>query len=485
MIFETLGRPLANGSRAREFSFVSEQLRAALLELVDIPRQTDLHRRLARWSQQDRTRDGIGNLSRAARHFEQAGESEDAARCWYQAGATARRRGAHGIALRHFRRAMVLQNSLPRSPARDTQLAKVFTALGRESVVLGGFEAPKARRCYQQALEMARRVPPSQDMAQVLWRLWVFRLNRGRLETASEIADRLLHLAKTLNDPRLLVQAHHARWGTSFMLGDFSNVLEHTRSCMAVCGSGLNGSATLTNGCTLHDAHLSDHNVAICAGFFGAWADAIGGRPEAAIKNLDAVVAHGRDICHPFTLALALVMSAGALAAINNAALSRLRAGECRSIAQKYGFTGLVAWAAIYEGWALVELGETEDGMTLLRDGMAVVRKSGMALFRPFQLGLAAAAQMQCGQFEEASRSLAEALTVSERSGQRFALPEVHRLRGELGLITARNRESSKRALEDLESAVRVARAMGASLWEERATAALEERSHAATLAGL
>lgn len=161
------------------------------------------------------------------------------------------------------------------------------------------------------------------------------------------------------------------------------------------------------------------------------------------------------------------------MAASGNAGVARLRAAECRSIAQKYGFEALVAWAAIYEGWALVELGDVEEGLALLHAGVSAAGDFGMRILRPFHLGLAAAAKMRCEALDEAARSLVEAFAVAARSGHRFGLPELHRLRGELELRTGGDGDSRRRAVEDLRTAAEMAGATGAFLWEERARTAL------------
>lgn len=466
-------RILTDGSRTNGFSFVHEEYQAAVYKRLDGPRLADMHRRVGHWLETSRATQNGQITLRLARHFEQAGDLDDAVRHWYEAGAIARRRGAHGIALKNFRRAKRLLDGLARTPDRDLQAARICTALGRELVYTEGLGSSEAIGLYGQALDVSASIPANRALSQVLWRLWVFHLNRGPMDTARGIADRLIGLARNLDDSVLLVQAYHAQWGTSFMLGDLPAVLEHARAAIAVCGSGVDGSLTLTTGCTLHDAHLSDHNVAVCAGFFSAWVNAVTGRQESAARRMDEVISHARDINHPFTLALTLVFTAGALATCGNAGLSRLRAAEGRSIANRHGFTALSAWADIYEGWALVELGDTGEGMKMLRSGLMAVGQFGMMLLRPFHLVLAAEAQMRCKLFDDATNSIAEAFAVSERSGHRLALPEMHRLRGEITLRVAKDPESRRRAIRDLETAAEMADATSAHLWARRAKAAL------------
>lgn len=463
-----------DGTETSVFTFRNALDAAAILEQAPAPRQAEMHRRIARRLLDGWAAHPAHMVSRLAWHFEQAGELEQAVEFRYRTGALARRRGSHAVALKNFRRARVLLDSLPASGDRDLQTAKLCSAIGRELTSTQGLDSAEANRLYSQALELSRNLPASADLCNIVWRLWVFYLNRGPVRTTVELAHRLLALGRHLDNPALLLQAYHAYWGTALMLGELPVVLEQTRLGMAVCGAGTNGSLTLTTGCTLHDAHLSDHHAGICAGFFSAWAEGMSGHKKVAVRSLDAAISHARDIEHPFTLAIALTMAAGAMAACGDVGLARLRAREARCIAQQRGFAGVQAWASIYEGWSGVELGETVAGMDLLREGLSSAGRMGMTLFRPFHLTLAAAAQMQCGQLEDAARSLEEAFAIAERVGDRLALAEMYRLRGELAQQTAGGERTSRQVERDLFRARDIARSQGAVLWEKRAVASLE-----------
>lgn len=463
-----------DGTDTSVFTFCSPLDRAAVLEQVPSPGQVGMHRKMGRRLLDGWAANPSHVVSRLAWHFEQAGELEQAVEFRYRTGALARRRGSHAVALKNFRRARVLLESLPPSGDCDLQSAKLCTAIGRELTLTQGLASAEANRLYSQGLELSRNLPASADLCNIVWRLWVFYLNRGPLRTTVELARRLLALGRHFDDPALLLQAYHAQWGTALMLGELPAVLEQTRLGMAVCGAGINGSLVLTTGCTLHDAHLSDHHAGICAGFFSAWAEGMSGHERVAVRTLDAAISHARDIEHPFTLAIALTMAAGALAACGNVGLTQLRAREARCVAQQRGFAAVQAWASIYEGWAGVELGDSVAGMGLLRDGLSSAGRFGMTLFRPFHLMLAAAAEMQCGLLEDAARSLEEAFAIAERVGDRLALAEMYRLRGDLGRQIAGDERARRRGEQDLNTAVDIARSQGAVLWEKRAAASLE-----------
>jgi hypothetical protein len=206
---------------------------------------------------------------------------------------------------------------------------------------------------------------------------------------------------------------------------------------------------------------------------FGAWVEAVSGNKDTAVRSLDAAVAHSRDVGHPFTLASTLMFSAAVMAAAGDAGVARSRAVEARKVAQRFGFTVPEAWASIYEGWAKAVFGDGPEGLELIEAGLAATAAVGLTLFRPFQLSLAASANTAIGRYEAASACLDEAFSVVARTGDRLAIAELHRVRGELAYARGRDPDDLAEADTDLENAVRIARNQGADLWAKRASESL------------
>ena len=89
---------------------------------------------------------------------------------------------------------------------------------------------------------------------------------------------------------------------------------------------------------------------------------------------------------------------------------------------------------AILQGWALAEQGQSEEGLTQVRQGLATYEAIGAGLLQSYFLALLAAAYGKAGQAEEGLAALAEALTVVDKSGGRFYEAELYRLKGILVL---------------------------------------------------
>src|SRR4030095_3158473 len=73
-------------------------------------------------------------------------------------------------------------------------------------------------------------------------------------------------------------------------------------------------------------------------------------------------------------------------------------------------------------------------GITQMRQGLAALQAFGSEIERPCFLALLAEACGKAGQAEKGLAALAEALSMVDKSGERFYEAEVYRLKGELTL---------------------------------------------------
>jgi predicted ATPase len=95
---------------------------------------------------------------------------------------------------------------------------------------------------------------------------------------------------------------------------------------------------------------------------------------------------------------------------------------------------------AVLQGWARAEQGQSVEGITQIRQGLATHQAVEAGIFHSYFLALLAEAYGKAGQVEEGLAALAEALTVVDKSGERFYEAELYRLKGELTLQQTRER---------------------------------------------
>ena len=117
----------------------------------------------------------------------------------------------------------------------------------------------------------------------------------------------------------------------------------------------------------------------------------------------------------------------------------------------------------------MAKLGQVQEGMTKLRQGITTRQRWGARCYQTGILGSLGEVQAANGQPEEALDSFADALALVEETGERYYEAELHRLKGEL--LLARHEEGT--AETSLHNAIEVARRQSARSWELRATISL------------
>ena len=467
------GRP-TDAMGGRRYRFGSRMRRAQLLERLPVQSSRRLHRRVARSLESALGESASERSPELAARYERAYDVARAVGSYHEAAVLCRRRGARRIARTHLRRALALLAGIPGSVERNRWDALLHAAIGGDLADEKGPGNVEAGDCYARALNLVEEMQASRDSFAILWQIWVFQFQRGPVAKAHELAVRLSEIAHEIDDPALELCAHHAFWCTALLLGDVRNVLRHTQEGLALCGSGLDGEPPITFGCSVHDSGVSNHHAAVCAGFFGAWAKALAGRRQEVRRSIDATIAHARDFGHPSSLAAALVKSAGALTACGDAVNVRRYASEGAAISREHGFAVFDAWGSIYEGWAAARLGDTRRGLDMMYEGLAAFRGTGLWLFRSHQLALAADVELENKMYDAAARSLDEAFSTANGVGDRLAAAELHRLRGEHAIATARTPDDLAVGVRDLRVGFDLATATGAEHVRARAARSLE-----------
>ena len=120
-------------------------------------------------------------------------------------------------------------------------------------------------------------------------------------------------------------------------------------------------------------------------------------------------------------------------------------------------------------------LGQLEEGIAHMREGIATFQAMGSRALLPGTLGSLAVAQAKAGQPQEGLATLAEALDLVAETEEHHWEAELYRLRGELLLAQGGEDETevNLRVETCFQQAIEVARRQQARSWELRATTSL------------
>ncbi len=148
---------------------------------------------------------------------------------------------------------------------------------------------------------------------------------------------------------------------------------------------------------------------------------------------------------------------------------ARALAEEVAALSAEHGLVYWSAHARMMLGWATAMGGRRDEGIDVLRDGIARWRRTGAWLILPAWHHFTAEALAAVGRVDEALDELDRALAVADRTGERWLKAEILRLKGELLLARGKRDEGQRwldRGLQD-------ARERGMRLFELRAATSL------------
>ena len=393
---------------------------------------------------------------------------EKAIKYLHKAGEQAAQRSANTEAITHLTTALELLTTLPDTPERSRQELRLLLTLGVPLSTTRGNSSPEVGATYTRARELCQQLGETRQFFPVLFGLRLFHSVQNELLPACELAEQLLDLAQKEQDPTLLMEAYRASGNTVFHLGEFETAYAH-----------------LAQSLILYDAQHHHSQVHLYGGLepgvIGLSYTALVlwhlGYPDQALQKSGAARSLARELARPFSLATAAFFAAVLYQLCREDELTQECADVAVALATEHGFPQWLGQATVLQGWALGKQEQQAEGIRQIHQGLAANQAAKIGMFHSYYLALLAEAYGKAGQVEEGLTTLADALGVMDKSGERFYEAEVYRLRGELTLAQSRvqSRESSvqKEAGECFWKAIEVARKQQAKSLELRAVMSL------------
>ncbi|NIN69149.1 MAG: AAA family ATPase, partial [Anaerolineae bacterium] len=394
-----------------------------------------------------------------ALHFQEARTTEKAIHYLQQAGDKSLELSAYQEAIAHLTAGLDLLMSLPDSPERAEQELALQISLGMGWK--GSIPGPEGERAFTRARELCQQTGKTTQLCRAVGELSIFPYVRADHQTARELGEEALSLAQQAGDPLLVALGHWHLGYISFALGDYTTARahleqvisfyapqDHHHSLVFLRGSDAGVSALAYDACCLW-----------CLGY-----------PEQAFKRSQEALALARELDHAFSLADVLCFGGCLFNRMRRDAQAlKDDAEELTRLSEGMGFSSFFGTGICYWGEALAMLGQLQEGIKQIREGLADRHSMGARCYSSGILGALAEAQAMAGQPGEGLTTLEEALALVEETDERHWEAELYRLRAELLLMQGDDAEAER----SLHKAIEVARRQQAKSWELRATVTL------------
>ncbi len=435
------------------YSFKHALVRDAAYESLLRSRRRTLHGCIVAAVEHDFPQIATSQPELIARHSAAAGLIEKAVAYWQLAGEQTVRHAANREAADHFRNALQQNELLPESAQRDRTELAILSQLGPALMNLHGWPAQDVGEVFERAGRTARRLELSADLAPPLVGMWLFHLAKGQFDRADAITHELFGVAEHLDDPSLLLQAHHAAWPTAFLRGRLTGAAGHIRSALALYDE------------RRHERHrftFLGHDPAVCAYSIGAVVHSVRGRGRTALhyerKGIDLArrLGHAPSLAHTLWFVAEARVARGDTANAGEVVRELLALGEEQRLPQPW------ATAVMFQGWLLTRSGDPAAGLAMVRDGLSRWNALGAKSYLPRAHCLLAECLLRAHRHAEAGEAIERALDAADDTGEQWCAARIHILQAELERATG---VDETKAEATLCTALKLAQKQGARLW--------------------
>ncbi len=413
-----------DGTVSGQYGFRHAMYQEVLYQRLGSGRRSRMHYLIglceeARYGEQ--ANEGAAEL---AMHFERGQDYPRAVAYCCQAAERALHQNAAREGLAHLTNGITLLARMPESQARLRQEVLLHSTLGLPLFRTTGYTAPAVEQAYHRAQALYRQLQETPESFPACLRFWHFTLLRVDLPTAREVAERLVTIAQQAADPDLESLAAYVQGTTAYHRGEWSQVRD----------SLLRGLETYK---IHHDRATilflsEDRGVAsYCHLAIVSWGL---GYAAQAQQHIDAAL----QLAHTLerSLSVVRVWSFAASLAQLRQDWSQLQviAMTILEMAREHGWLIWRIVGSLGHGRALVGLGRATEGLEEIRQALSTYQTWGAVQMLPHFLSILLEAQLASGQVTDGLATVDEALTVADKTGERWNVAELWRLKGQLTL---------------------------------------------------
>jgi predicted ATPase len=191
------------------------------------------------------------------------------------------------------------------------------------------------------------------------------------------------------------------------------------------------------------------------------------GYPAAALADADLAVRDAREIGQAATLMFALLHALRPNIQCGEYAAAARLVDELVALADEKGALLWKAFGMLMQGWLYGLTDRASDAVRTIATGITALRATGATTWITFWFACLAKANADLGQFYDAWRCIGEAMTTVETTNERWFEAEIHRVAGEIALLSPE--PDAAKAEAYFERALAIARKQQAKSFELRA----------------
>jgi predicted ATPase/class 3 adenylate cyclase len=358
-----------------------------------------------------------------AHHFAQAQQMDRAAGYWLKAGRQAVEHSANLEAIRHLSKGLEGLKTLSEGPERDRQELAAQIALGTPLIGVYGYAAPETGAAYRRGRVLCERLEDAGALFATLSGEFTFHFVRGDYGMMLQLAEEARRTSERMADAALRIAGHRLSALTALHSGAFAEARSEFETILRLYDPGQHRPPPVHY---VHDAKISAlPYLAIIL-----W---IMGYPEQAQRWSAAAFDYAGVLNQANLAAHVRVYGGAGLDELRrDTAAVRRHAEAIVDLAEQHSLHYFRLSGLILRGWAMVQEGAAQEGLTLMRQNATERHALGVGWYQIRYLCMLAEAHLQHGAAEEGLSVIAEAKDLVARNDDHMWEAELKRVEGEL-----------------------------------------------------
>jgi len=397
------------------------------------------------------------HLAELAHHYSRSANTRKAVEYLSRAGSQAAARSAHSEAVTRLSSALEFLKHLPDDAERARQELSVQLVLGHSLGTVKNWGAAELEPVYARARELCAQVRDPALAFRALYGQYIMRWWKLETAKAIELAAELLAAAEDVKDPAMLLIGNAARGITLLQIGELGSATQHLEKALAVFD--------------LRQPLPWELELSRVTSFSYLYSGLSGlGYPDRAWAKSREMLEVAQRSSVPYVLTVTSHAAAHHNLRRGDGTAAQKHAEEAMALSEAFGFKSVSPLATTVNGAAQIAQGRYEEGIAGMRRGISAIRATGVPPPAWF-LCLLASGLGRIGRPQEGLEVVEEGFASVAKTGERFASPSLHHVKGEL--LLAQNPSDGVEAEQCFRTAIEIARRQNARTEELRASTSL------------
>lgn len=376
------------------------------------------------------------HVERLAYHALAAEERSKSIQYLYRSAGKALQRSAHGQAIRWLKQGLELIDMLPDAHERKRRELDYCKAIGVATMSAKGWADAEVLHAYTRARALSEELDDERELFVALRGEGQYRMIGGQSAIARRLGERCVELAERSRDVGVHLETHHLFWSNSFFMGRYAEAGLHCEKGIALYERERDHPLTYV---------YSGHDPGVCCRSFLAVVRCLRGQPDRGLADCNDALELARLLDHPLSTSIAYWSRGLAHLLRGEPAPTRHWAEKAVSVSEQYSLPLTRSQGLLQLGWALAQLGELDEGIDRMREGVRGTRATGAEMGLPYFVALLGEALGRAGAPDAGLVEVERALATARRQGALFQSPEMLRLQGDLlVMISATNRSRAQ-----------------------------------------